>query len=137
MVNSGELAALIKRIGAEQPGEVRLCCPRGHFIVTVAIVTIVPGGLTAAIPLMLVAAVGRDHTFAKRPILIDPSPEQLAQLDAGNPNFVLGVGRNGNPTVTLSCRRCHHWNPVYDYQRLAVHVAMSALAGHEEHRIAP
>jgi len=34
-VNRDELAALCARVATEQPGEIRLRCPRGHFIIAV------------------------------------------------------------------------------------------------------
>lgn len=137
-VNTDELAALCERIGNEQL-EIRLCCPRGHLIVAVAVGVVSFGG---ELMLVMAPAVGRDHSWSRR--LIGDKHEL-----AGNPGFtvnddphrpgLLRPARSSSHdpfgrTVTLSCRRCRQQS-VRDYQRLAVELAVYALAGHREHKL--
>ena len=137
-MNTDELTALCERIRNKQL-EIRLCCPRGHFIVAVAV-----GVVSFGDELMLVMApeVGRHHSWSRR--LIGDKPEL-----AGNPGFTVnddphrpGLSRPARSsshdpfgrTVTLSCRRCRQ-KSVRDYQRLAVELVVYALAGHREHKL--
>lgn len=131
-MNTEALAALCERV-RDHPAEIRVCCPHGHFIVAVWIGVNVSGGDPA---LLMWPAVGRDHHFRKRAgaIIIDPTPAQLDQLDAGNPNFIPTETRNGL-AVAVSCPRCDWKTPPRDYLRLAAELAVHALAGHAEHRL--
>ncbi len=126
------MAALCARVAAEAP-EIQVCCPRGHFIVALWL----GPGVGPIGPLMMWPAVGRDHRIDKRAVLIDPTPVQLDQLDAGNPGFTVAETPQGQGlAVALSCPRCPRWKPVHDYQRLAAELAAYALAGHQKHRLA-
>jgi hypothetical protein len=121
-VNPDELAALWGRVdAADPPLEIQLCCPRGHFIVAVALTT-----LTSTKELLWVTpAKGRHH-----------SPAAAGEEDFDDhPHVHLdNTGPHGS-TVTLSCDRCPNWKPVFGYQRLAIELAVYALAGNREHRL--
>jgi hypothetical protein len=127
-------ATLCDRVRAELP-EIRLCCPRGHFLVAVTLSAAVVNSTPI---LAMVPAVGRHHAWSRR--LVGDRPER-----AGNRSFVVAagpqrLGRSGDPlgrTVTLTCKRCPRWAPKpRDYQRLAAELAVPALAGHPDHRMA-
>ena len=124
-MNTDELAALCQRVRDEQPPEIQVCCPHGHFIVAVAIT----GGSAPFGPLMMWPALGRDHHLRVRRI-----PTGAPEPDVDNPDFTVTETPQGL-AVALSCRRCPRWTLVRDYQRLAAELAVYALAGHTEHRI--
>jgi hypothetical protein len=119
-----ELARLRDAIG-EQPREIRICCPRGHFIADVELV-----------------ASGDDTATLVEPILMLPSgPSKAAALthQSGAHGFwaLLDPGRHaaGSKTVQLACThsRCRY-RGVFSYVRLAIELASAALAGDREYR---
>ena len=144
-MNPDQQALLCERVGAAtQPLEIRVCCPRGHFLAAVSIAAPrflepLPGlpPLTGD-DLLLVVAEGRYHQrrsavtawyegiVGDGPVLI-PRP---------NPDFALSFTEHGE-VVVLSCRRCPGWTPQpRNYQRIAAELATHALAGHREYRLA-
>jgi hypothetical protein len=121
-VNPDELAALWARVdAADPPPEIRLCCPRGHFLVAVALATLT----TTRELLWVTPAKGRYHS---------PAAATFKHLDEHPHLHIDNTGPNGS-TVTFSCRRCPNWKPVFGYQRLSVELAVYALAGHREYRL--
>jgi hypothetical protein len=129
-VNPDELAALLEHFPVGLGPEIQLQCPRGHFIVDLALGATAGGG---ELPLIMWPAAGRDHHVSKRAVVIG-TPDEIAELAAGNPGFVVKEGPDGLK-VTLSCNRCPRWTLERNYQRLAVQLAVYALAGHPEYRL--
>jgi hypothetical protein len=141
-VNTEALTALRERIRNE-PKQIRLCCPRGHFIITVELIVLPPEERASAEwhaqavqqgwafddqdQFWIMHGVGRHHHRDER--LIREKTEQI-----GNPDFTVKVTPRGL-TATLTCRRCPHWVLTRDHQRLAAELAVHALAGHREHRL--
>jgi hypothetical protein len=123
-VNPDELAALCERVAnAETPTEtpeIRLCCPRGHFIAAVSPYIEEADGRST---LGMARAEGRYQHWASAR---GPRPN--------NPGWTLTTTPRGK-SVTLSCRRCPRWTLTRDYQRFAVELAVHALAGHREYRL--
>jgi hypothetical protein len=129
-VNPAELAALYERItdAADDP-EIRLSCPRGHFIAAIALVVAqtiarLPDGQNSWQNILgMSAARGRyhHHDSPRR----HPTPP--------NPRFTVTSTPRGK-FATMTCDRCPGWTLTRDYDRLATELAVYALAGHPEYR---
>lgn len=105
-----------------QSKEIRVCCPRGHFIVAVSLS---PLRYEGELWLMMLPAVGRDSRFTRR----------LGVEGIGNPEFEVVDDDAGRLHVQLACRKCRRYQPRREYRRLAVELAAAALDGHTEHRL--
>jgi hypothetical protein len=93
-----------------------------HFI---AAVSISPLRYEGELWLVMYPAVGRDRNFTRR----------LGVEGIGNPGFKVVDDDAGRLHVELACGRCPHYDPRYEYRRLAAELAVSALQGHAEHRL--
>jgi len=144
-VNPDELAALCQRIDAvNPPPEIRVCCPRGHFIAAVGIAAPKLSGPRLGFPtpagdeLLLIAADGRYHHYRSATGAWYQGITDMCSSPPKTPPKNSGFRQTFTPrgtVVTLSCRRCPRWTLVRDYQRLAVELAVYALEGHREYRL--
>jgi hypothetical protein len=115
---------VVERIRQGDPREIQVQCPRGHFLVAVRLsVATVVGGESW---LSMAPAVGRDHRWLRQRIAEHPEREG----DPENYQYL----PNGD-VVWLRCRRCPNWKPTIHHDRLAVELAVYALAGHRTHRL--
>lgn len=112
---------VVQRLDSAGPQEIRVLCPRGHFIAHTAVYV-------------------QHELGGNPPIYVRPrgeGKEFTGDLSSGHHGFRMAFhAPSGSPNVRLECqhKKCSY-SGQFNFSKLAVELAAYALSGNHEHRL--